>query len=225
MGDLMPSKARLALTENLKDVDSLLELHAEKGGTKPGRKYGLEVLNKSAIILITASWEAYCEDIAAEALAVIVAHAKHADALPEDIKKIVAKELKADQHDLAIWKISDDKWRALLSGRLTKLQEDRNRKLNTPKSENIDQLFVSAIGLPNVSDTWVWAKKLTAAKARKKLEKFVELRGAIAHRGHAIVSVKKAQVVDYRNFIKHAAARTGGAVNAHVKKITDQSLF
>ena len=68
----------------------------------------------------------------------------------------------------------------------------------------------------------MWAKKLTADKARKKLEKFVR---AIAHRGHAILPVTKAQVMDYRDFITYAAAKTGGAVNAHVIKITGQSLF
>ena len=37
-----------------------------------GRRYHLEVLNKSAIVLVTSFWEAYCEDIAAEGLAHIV---------------------------------------------------------------------------------------------------------------------------------------------------------
>lgn len=221
----MPSKARVALDENLKDVEGLLALHALQGGDAPGRRFGLEVLNKSAIVLITSYWEAYCEDIAEEALEHIVTHATTADALPTEIKKIIAKELKAENNELAVWKLSDDKWRQLLRQRLETLKESRNRKLNTPKYKNIDGLFESAIGLANVSGKWVWAKKLTVAKARNKLDKFVELRGEIAHRGKAKTSVKKIQVGDYLGFIKKAAAKTGGAVNAHVKAITGKALW
>jgi hypothetical protein len=50
----MPSKAKVALDENLGDVERLLELHQEKGGGARGRRYGLEVLNKAAIVLITS---------------------------------------------------------------------------------------------------------------------------------------------------------------------------
>lgn len=221
----MPSKARIALDENLKDVAALLKIHEAKGGVAPGRRFGLEVLNKSAIVLITSYWEAYCEDIAEEGLECIVTDAKTSDALPKEIKKIVAKELKGDSNELAVWDISDDKWRKVLQARLKTLQEARNRKLNTPKHRNIDELFEAAIGLSNVSSKWVWARKLTAAKAREKLDNFVELRGEIAHRGKAKTSVTKAQVVDYLDFIVHAAAKTGGSVNAHVYSITGKRLF
>lgn len=221
----MPSKARMALDQNLKDVEGLLGLHTLQGGDAPGRRFGLEVLNKSAIVLITSYWEAYCEDIAEEALEHIVTHAKTADALPNDIKRIVAKELKAENNELAVWKLSDDKWRQLLTQRLQTLKESRNRKLNTPKYRNIDDLFESAIGLTDVSGKWVWAKKLTAEKARVKLDKFVELRGEIAHRGKAKTSVQKNRVEDYLGFIRKAVAKTGGAVNAHVKAITGRSLW
>lgn len=222
----MPSKARIALDQNLKDVEDLLKLHEEKGGTGPGRRYGLEVLNKSAVVLITSFWEAYCEDIAEEGLECIVAHAKTSDALPKEIKKVIAKELKGDVNELAIWKISDDKWRAVLRSHLNALQEARNRKLNTPKHKNIDDLFESAIGLANVSSKWTLSPKTKAEQARAKLDKFVELRGEIAHRGKAKTSVKKATVVDYLDFIKQVAAKTGGAVNIHVKAITDgHALF
>jgi hypothetical protein len=222
----MPSKARLALDKNMKDVEGLLELHGEIGGTGPGRRYGLEVLNKSAVVLITSFWEAYCEDIAEEGLECIVTHAKTSDALPKEIKKIIAKELKADVNELAVWSISDGKWRAVLRQHLETLQDNRNRKLNTPKHKNIDDLIESAIGLANVSSKWNLSPRTKANQARVKLDKFVELRGEIAHRGKAKTTVKKTTVVDYLDFIRQVAAKTGGAVNIHVRKITDgHALF
>ncbi|PUE33020.1 hypothetical protein B9Z35_05715 [Limnohabitans sp. Jir61] len=221
----MPSKARAALDKNLKDVKALLDLHQEKGGNAPGRRYGLEVLTKSAIVLTTSYWEAYCEEIAEEGLELIVNHASSSEKLPKEIKKLIAKELKSKADELAIWDIADEKWRSVLKDRLMQLQANRNRKLNTPKYKNIDELFESAIGLSNVSEKWNWAKKLPPQKAREKLDRFVEIRGEIAHRGRAKSTVTKELAVDYLDFIKRAAGKTGGAVNQHVLAITGHALF
>lgn len=221
----MSSNARKSFDENLKDIKRLMSLHEQEGGPSAGRRYGLEVLNKSAIVLITSYWEVYCEDIAAEALVHIVKHSKSADVLPKELKKQVAKELGKEKNELAIWEMADDKWKGYLTKRLGKLQEDRNRKLNTPKSENIDQLFESAIGIPKVSSSWRWARKMTVAKAKGKLNRYVSLRGSIAHRGTASKSVKKNEVEDYLDFIKKLAGRTGGKINTHVKSITGKPLW
>jgi hypothetical protein len=64
----MPSQARAAFENNRKDVERLMEIHGDLAGDTPGRKHGVEVLNKSAIVLMCAIWEAYCEDLAAEAV-------------------------------------------------------------------------------------------------------------------------------------------------------------
>ena len=66
--------------------------------------------------------------------------------------------------------------------------------------------------------------RTVGAIASEKLDKFVELRGAIAHRGQHYNSVKKAQVEDYFDFVKTLAAKTGGKVNTHVKAITGKQL-
>jgi hypothetical protein len=80
----VPSRARNSLDENLKDISRLIGLHTMVGGSGPGRRHGLEVLHKSAVVLITAYWESYCEDIAAEGLAHIVKHGKSANVLPKE---------------------------------------------------------------------------------------------------------------------------------------------
>jgi len=71
-----------------------MEIHAHLGGDERGRRHQLEVLNKSAVILITAIWEAYCEDIVAEAVEHNIEHATNAVDLSKEIKKLVSKELK-----------------------------------------------------------------------------------------------------------------------------------
>jgi len=221
----MPSKARKDFDKNVKDIKRLMELHQQEGGKSPGRRYGLEVLNKSAIVLITSFWEAYCEDIAAEGLVHIVKYAKSAEALPKEMKKQIAKELKRDENELALWSVADDGWKKVLESRLSRLQEERNRKLNTPKSANIDDLFMSALGISNISNSWKWAKKMTSKRATRKLDRYVTLRGSIAHRGSSLESVTKAEVEDYYDFIKQLAAKTGGEVNNYVNGITGRKLW
>lgn len=131
----MASQARIKFNDNCDDINRLLGIHEELTGTAPGRRYGTEVLNKSAIVLLTAFWEAYCEDLAAEALSHLVEHASSAQALPEELRKLVARELKGHKDDLEIWKLSGEGWRQVLTLRLDALQQRRNIGLNTPQDQ------------------------------------------------------------------------------------------
>jgi hypothetical protein len=221
----MASKARAAFDKNAKDIKRLIELHEDIGGKGPGRRYGLEVLNKSAIVLITAFWEAYCEDIASEGLAHIVKHAKTADALPDELKKAIAKKLKKEPHELELWKIADDGWRGYLSSHLEDMKVERDRRLNTPKTEQINELFRAAVGIEKMSSNWYWPNKMKADRAVAQLDEFVTLRGAIAHRGKHETAVTKKNVTDYFDFITQMVAKTGGVVNKHVRKVTKKPLW
>jgi hypothetical protein len=220
----VPSKARKAFDSNARNIERLIEIHGDVGGDEQGRRFGLEVLNKSAIVLITAIWEAYCEDIASEALEHLVANTSDASKLPKELKKTIASEVKADLHELAVWKLADTGWRDVARARLAALTIDRNFKLNTPKSNQIDGLFLDAIGLKEVSKTWKW-KKMSAIKARAKLDRYITLRGEIAHRGDTASSVKKIDVTDYFQHVKRLVAKTGGEVNSHVKNATGKTLW
>jgi hypothetical protein len=109
----MPSKAKAIFVSNCADVDRLVEIHKDIAGDAPGRKYGVEVLNKSAIVLICAFWEAYIEDVVAEGLAAIVTNAPDPGSLPEKLRKIVAKSIKTDVNELSPWALAGDGWKAV----------------------------------------------------------------------------------------------------------------
>jgi hypothetical protein len=200
-----------------------LEIHTDVGGDAPGKRYGLEVLNKSAIVLISAVWEAYCEDIALEAAKHLAKHLHSASALPLAVQKRVASELKMEKHELAILRLSGNGWRQVVEQRAQALTAGSGG-LNTPKTQQINDLFEKAIGLNDVSAAWKW-KKMTAANAGKKLDSFVTLRGAIAHRGVGSKAVKKADVLGFFNHVTRLVAKTGGQVNKHVKAATGRSLW
>lgn len=220
----MASQARSAFDQNAKDIQRLLRIHADIGGGAKGRRYGLEVLNKSAVVLITAFWEAYCEDIASEALQHLVTYAPSGSRLPKGLKKKLAADIKADKNELAMWDLADAGWKTRAQARLAALTAERNLKLNTPKADQIDDLFSNAIGLMNVSATWQW-KRMSSAQARAKLDKYITLRGSIAHRGSATSSVTKAQVEDYFRHVKRLAAKTGGEVKRHTRSVTGRDLW
>jgi hypothetical protein len=56
----------------------------------------------------------------------------------------------------AVWSLADSGWEDVVMIRLTEFTQERNRKLNTLKSDNIDELFIDATGLPVMSDSWHW---------------------------------------------------------------------
>lgn len=219
----MASEARAAFDASAADIQRLIDIHGEVGGTGAGRRHRLEVLNKSAIVLLTAFWEAYCEDIAAEGLAHLVSHGSYAD-LPVELRKQVAKELKADNHELAVWKLAGGGWKTFLKKRQSAWKEARDRKLNTPKTVQINQLFRETIGLPDMSSAWRW-QGMSKAAAERKLDELVSLRGSIAHRGAAAEKVRKADVTDYYEFVRTLVRKTGGAVNGHVRDATGEPLW
>jgi hypothetical protein len=220
----MSSEARAAFEGNREDIERLLEIHGDLTGSGPGRRRGVEVLNKSGIVLMCAVWEAYCEDLAAEAVEHLVVHAADSSALPKELRKQIAKELEDENNDLAVWQLAGDNWRTVLRTRLAVITEARNRKLNTPKSTNIEELFAHAVGLPGVTASWKW-RGTTPLQAQRKLDGFVTLRGEIAHRAAAPSAIKKRIV---KNFVEHAERlvdATDDCVNTQIATVCGQRLF
>lgn len=220
----MPSQARSSFDQNCADIDRLVEIHEDITGDSAGRKYGVEVLNKAAVVQLTAIWEAYCEDIAAEALSFIVQNTPEASRLPLGLRKQVANELKLDPHELAVWRLAGDGWRRVLEMRLTVYTAQRNRSLNTPKTEQIDSLFEKTLGIQNISNNWYW-RGMSKTQAQSKLDGYIDLRGAIAHRGRANLSVTKFKVNDYYGHIKRLVGKVGDRVEKTANDTTGQSIW
>lgn len=217
----MASEARRLFDRNSRDVEYLLELKPRDAKSLGASK---DVSAKSAVVLITAFWEAYCEDLAAEALSHLVNYAKTAEDLPKTLRKRVAGELKSDPHELAIWQLSGEGWRDVLQSRLNSMQEERNRKLNTPNSQKINDFFDEALGIPEIATSWKW-EGMTAANASMKLDAFVKLRGDIAHRGRAGERVSIQVPKDYLRHVKSLVSKTGGRVNSAVRRVTGEPLW
>ncbi len=214
----MLSKAWIAFDKSAEDIRRLLDIHATLGGDARGRRHNLEVLNKSAVVLITAIWEAYCEDMAAEALDHIIRNSAGASSVPKELKKWIAIKIKEEKNDLAMWDLAADGWKTRAQSGLA----DLIARLNTPKSEKVDQLMLQAIGLKAVSNSWRW-RRVSSEAARKKLDYYVSLRGSIAH-GRRSLSVKKTHAEGYFDHVRLLVEMTGSRVNSFLKELTAKGL-
>lgn len=218
----MPQPPHVAnLIENHIEVMRLSEIHAEISGTGPGRrsKYAVEVLNKSGIVLLVATWEAYVEDLATAAFDALFASATVHSVFPAKVLTLAARELRTAADERRLWELAGNGWQAVLTKHRQTVLDRYVATLNTPKPEQIDGLFSEMIGFQDLSSHWRWTKmKPQTAKAR--LTELVELRGDIAHRVKTARSVTKAEVSHALEFTSRLAAVSSNAVRRHIHDLT-----
>lgn len=208
----MTSRAEASFVNNLGDIDELLRIHADVTGESPGRRRKLGPLRELTIVLLTAFWEAFCEDLAAEALRHLVAYAPDAQVLPVELRKQVAKELSVDKSNtLEVWKLAGDGWRSVLVDRLEGLQELRNRRLNSPRTQQVNDLFRETLGIENISGSWHWAS-INPERAAAKLDEYIVIRHEVAHRGSSTDRIWKYDINDYYTHVWNLVERTAAEV-------------
>jgi hypothetical protein len=207
----MTSNAQASFVKNCEDIDELQQVFADVTAASPGRRRRLGAIHKSAIVLLTAFWEAFCEDIAAEALQHLVTRAPDAQALPLELRKQVARDLAEDKNTLAAWKLAGDGWRSVLVSRLESLQEARNRKLSTPNTQQIDDFIHRTLGIEKISDSWHWTN-MNAQRAAEKLDEYLIVRHEVAHRGNAAFTIWQYDVNEYYNHVRRLAERTAAEI-------------
>jgi hypothetical protein len=188
------------------DYERLMAVHAAITGTGAGRRYGVEVLNKSAVLVVYACWEAYIEDVLSELIARLLRQAESPNALPDALKLYIKKQLDSTKHDYAIWGLAGKKWRSQLTAFLSGMADLRNFHFNSATADQVDKLFSDSVGT-TLSNAWHW-KGMSVVQARDKVRALVRLRGALAHRSVAKASVTKVTVDDYARFVKALVGKT-----------------
>ena len=196
-------------------------LHQRTTGSHRGRRYGVEILNKSGIVLLTACWEAFVEDTASTAFGYMLRRMDDPKNLPKTVRQQVATWLKSDKHELKVWELAGDGWRDVLQAYRTHIIRSHIGSFHTPKAENIDTLFEALLGLTRISEKWSW-RRMSTAKAQASLARFIGLRGEIAHRVKASRPVHKSTVNNYRHLLSRLAARTSNETNKHLKQVVGE---
>ncbi len=206
----------LHLNASMKDARRLMEIHKDVGGTGQGRRYGLDVLNKSGVMFVAAAWEAFVEEAAAQAIDHFLKEAtSHAD-IPLPIRKATAKGLEEHKNELKVWDLAGDGWKTVVTTYRDQVIKEEIATFNTPKPHNVDTLYKKLLGIDSICASWHW-QGMSAAAAQKKLKQFIETRGAIAHHGDLDSSITKSYVEDHRKFINRLAVRTANTIRAEIK--------
>jgi hypothetical protein len=206
-------------------VDRLLTIHNLIGGVNRGRRFNLEVLNKSAIVLTCAYWEAFVEDLTAQAVRHLAEHATSPSDLPVDLRKSILKDLQSTKNELAMWNLAGDQWRALLRDRARKIVSVSDRTLSSPTSRKVDEFFLQQSGMVNVSHAWA-RRGTSAEKSRQRLDAFIDLRNTIAHRGGPLNRVVlKRQAEDGLRLIDRLIEASTGAVDKQLTAATGVALI
>jgi RiboL-PSP-HEPN len=213
------SEAARTFTISSEEIAQLRTIHEKLSGTERGRR-DLEVLNKSGIVLLCAIWEAFCEDLADEALHHLLTHLKGHARLPEGLQKRIAKELKEDKNELSPWNLAGNGWKAHLRHRLITLRQQRDREWSNPDAAKVDKFFEDVVGIPKLTDAWHWKPAISAPVARRKLDQIVALRGDIAHRGKTLRYVEKDRVTRALTHVTKLVGVTDAHVSRELKKMT-----
>jgi hypothetical protein len=203
------------LTDNLNEVGQLLDIHRKVAGVGPGRKYSVEALNKSAIVLLVACWEAFVEDLAEAGLRAMVASAKDHSFLPE----LVLERVAAKNPGRQAWSLAGEGWKIAVESNLKEVLARTTGALNTPRTAQVDELFLKTLGVPKLSQCWSSRGK-TAHHAQKRLDDLVTLRGSIAHRVKYSNSVRKRDVTIAADFIGRLAEKSHNRIRSYIHETT-----
>jgi hypothetical protein len=217
----MPSRARASFDENKKDVTQLWEIHEEISGQGPGRKYGVSVINRAAIVFITACWESFVEDVASEAFDLMFANVPNALALPSKVRDLATKAIFDQKDSRKVWDLADSGWRQIIAAHRAATLERWIGTLNTPKTSQVNRLFDELLGLPNISAHWHW-QNMSQAQAEEKLDEYISIQGNIAHRTAHNETIYKNWIADYVSHVSYLVDRTEAPIAAHLLGITNR---
>jgi hypothetical protein len=204
--------------DNLKEVDRLTAIHGRLTTKGPGRKHDVEVLHKSAIVLLVACWEAFIEDLAAATLSWMILHSKDHSRFAEPVLERIGSKYSG----MKVWDLAGDGWKQVLKDNYKEVLAKTTGTLNTPRSEQVDQLFEKTVGLTSLSNAWSWRGR-SADQTRIALSDLVTLRGAIAHRVSASQHVRLADVRDARGLVCRLMVRSHNDVCRYLTKVFGSS--
>ncbi|PIK76367.1 MULTISPECIES: HEPN domain-containing protein [Pseudomonas] len=213
------SNALISFQTNQDDIEQLWQIHEDYAGQGPGRKYGVEVLNRSVVVFVTACWESYVEDLAREAFDFLLANAADSTAIPSKVKNFAVSEIHKQKDPSKLWDIADQGWREVLALHRDAVMTRWLGGFNTPKTGQVNDLFSELLGIPKISNSWKW-KKMSPARAEEKLDDFITVRGNIAHRIRDEGNVAKSLGFQYLSHVISIVYRTEAKVAEHLHQAT-----
>lgn len=204
----MPSNARKNFSKRLlPDVASLIQTHRDVNPDGHGRR-ALGHITRSGVVMLCAAWELYIENLVAESVEFLTRDAQTPDFLPDRVKGKIAQTAKNDQHAHGALRLCGDGWKSVYRDAARRDTE----KLNAPKFGNINNIFFDWLAIPDISVNW--------RHPREELNRFVELRGEIAHRGAEASYVRITRLVELKNMIDDLSLDVDRTLSDYLRSIS-----
>jgi len=209
------SAARITFYDSSDDVRSYYAIRQGLTGMAR-RDHHIQAVGRGTYVLISALWEAFCEDLAHEAVRILVAGAHDWTGLPAPLARRIAKEVKADAHELSPWQLTGDGWRNHALERVDRLA--RTTIFNTPKAAQVNQFFADAVGIGRISDSWMttFAGEELPGVA---LDRAIVTRGAIAHGERPRKTLTKKEISLFYQLVSDLVDCTELAVAEHIETV------
>lgn len=218
----MSSAAKSTFDLNREDVDQLWVIHGDYAGRGVGAKHGVEVLNRSVVIFLTACWESYVEDFAKECFDIMIAKCPSFDDIPIKARNYATKSIFDQKDSREVWKLAGNGWRTVMTDHRDDVLDRWISSFNTPKSPQVITLYDELLGIADITKWWKW-KNMTPEKAAIKLDDFITIRGNIAHRVKDAKPVYKTAGYDYLFHVKRLVDCMENGMYGHLKKILQAS--
>lgn len=216
----MPSNAKIKFRKNSFDIYRLFTIRTGIPGSAPDRKYQVEVLNKSAFVFITACWESYIEDVVEESFDFMINNCDDPGKIPTKVKTVASQPLKDDSDNRKVWNLAGTGWKKVLKQNKKQCIEKFIGHFHTPKPDYVDELVEIVLGLRKISSNWKW-QGMAKSQSTSKLNKYITVRGNIAHRTRHKSSVTKTMAEDYLDFIERLVNITDHCLGDHIHGITN----
>ncbi|HTK81873.1 MAG TPA: HEPN domain-containing protein [Bacteroidota bacterium] len=207
---------------NLQEVSQLIQIHEKVVGSHRGYKPKVEVLNKSGIVLLTACWESFIEDLASASFDHVLQNAKSHTSFPNNVLVLASNTIRSSLDERLVWQLAGDGWLSILKDHKERIFEKYLYRFSSPNPDNIDNLFEDLLGIKSMSSYWHWPR-MSSENARANLTKLIKLRGSIAHRVVASAKVYKPMVWDYLIFLNRLAVATHNTVATHIRTLLGKS--
>ena len=217
-----------SLLSGISDIGKLHQAHGiiieEGAATKDWQTDRSSIYTRSGIALLCACWEAFVEDCAEHALKFLILNAKNSSQLPLKLRKKIAKEVQADKDELAAWNLAEDGWRETLIQRFDSVAKTRINLMNSPKTNNVNSLYLDLLGVDDISSCWHWDGYSNEIVC-KRLNEFVSARGAIAHGREPETDIGCFSLMFFTQFIAECSHRTSNRIREHFSDVLDVEIW
>lgn len=181
-GNNMPSNAYKNFNKNIKQVDKLLEAYDTIKEPTRGRKH-LDHFTRAALIFMCSAWEVYVEEISRESVDKIVDAISSPDKLPLIVQKTLSRKVKEKKNEIEPIEFAKD-WKGYYKKSISEFTD----RLNTPKNQQVTEIFNKYLGMKDVKDS---------IPALGNINEIVKTRGEIAHNVFAEEYLSKNLVLEY----------------------------